>query len=206
MSPNPDTLRGLLADFRAGDVEAGSRLLRHYEAWLKLLARTQMESRFQAKFDVSDVVQQALLEAVKAFPQFRGHTDGEFATWLRQILAHVLAHEVRRYAGTGKRDIAKERSLDETLGEAAQRLGDILAATGTSPTQRLVQQERQQLLARALEQLPEDYRDVLILRHLEGLSHEEIARRMGRNPGAVRMLWVRALADLRREIRATRSA
>lgn len=199
----PETL---LARYRAGDPEAGNRLLQHYEPWLKLLARMQLESRFQAKFDASDVVQQALLEAVKAFPRFRGHTDGEFAAWLRQILAHALAHEIRRYAGTQKRDLGKERSLEETLDEASQRLGDIVPATGTSPSQSLVKQERQLALARALERLPEDYRDVLILRNLEGLSHEETARRLGRNPGAVRMLWVRALARLRDEIAATGSA
>jgi RNA polymerase sigma-70 factor (ECF subfamily) len=62
-----------------------------------------------------------------------------------------------------------------------------------------VNRERELLLAQLLERLPEDHRDVLVLRHLEGLSHEEIARRMGRSPGAVRMLWVRALARLQVE-------
>ena len=201
MPPNmPDATpsnEALLAAYRAGDNEAGDRLLRHHEPWLRLLARTQMESRFQAKFDPADLVQQTMLEAVKAFPQFRGDSEAAFAGWLRQILAHVLAHEIRRYAGTQKRNLDRERSLDETLNEASQRLGDVVAATGTSPSQQAANHEREILLASLLEQLPEDHRDVLVLRHLEGLSHDQIARRLGRTPGAVRMLWVRALARLK---------
>jgi sigma-70-like protein len=64
-----------------------------------ILTVVQLESRFAAKFDASDVVQQTLLEAVKAFPQFRGSTEAELTAWLRQILAHALAHEIRRYHG-----------------------------------------------------------------------------------------------------------
>ena len=52
-------------------------------------------------------------------------------------------------------------------------------------------------LADVLAALPDDYREVIILRNLEGLSHAEIAQRLNRSPGAVRMLWVRALAALR---------
>src|SRR5262245_25839580 len=190
----------LLVAFRRGDERAGDELLRRFEPWLKLLARVQLESRFQAKFDASDVVQQTMLEAVRAFPQFRGTSEAEFTAWLRQILAHALAHEIRRYAGTQKRDLRRERSLDEDLTQGSQRLGDMLAATGTSPSQKVAQRERDVLLAQLLHRLPDDYREVLILRNLEGLSHEEVARRMGRQPGAVRMLWVRALARLREEV------
>jgi RNA polymerase sigma-70 factor (ECF subfamily) len=189
----------MLAQFRAGDAQAGDALLRHYEPWLRLLARWQMESRFQAKFDVSDIIQITLMEAVKGLPRFRGATEAELSAWLRQVLAHALAHEIRRYAGTQKRDVGRERSLDETLSEASGRLGDLIPATGTSPSRKAVNRERELLLAQLLERLPEDHRDVLVLRHLEGLSHEEIARRMGRSPGAVRMLWVRALARLQVE-------
>jgi len=190
----------MLAQFRAGQSEAGNRLLRRYEPWLKLMARQQLQSRFQAKFDASDVVQQALLEAVRDFPQFRGQTEGEFIAWLRRILAHVLAHEVRRYAGTMKRDLDREVSMEQELAHTSRRLGDMVPGPGTSPSRKMMEGEQQAMLAAMLERLPEDYREVLVLRHLDGLSHDEIAARMGRNAGAVRMLWVRALARLREEV------
>jgi RNA polymerase sigma-70 factor, ECF subfamily len=119
--------------------------------------------------------------------------------WLRQILAHALAHEIRRYAGTQKRALDREISFDDRIAQTSQRLENILAATGTSPTRNAAMKDERVLLA-SVERLPEDYREVLVLRHFEGLSHDEIARRMNRNSGAVRMLWVRALARLREEL------
>jgi RNA polymerase sigma-70 factor (ECF subfamily) len=200
MSSTPTEISPLLDAFRAGDPAAGDALLRRYEPWLKLMARLQLESRFRAKFDPSDVVQQTMLEAVRAAPQFRGATEGEFTAWLRQILAHALAHEIRRYAGTAKRDVAREVPLEQELTHSSQQLGNLLAATGTSPSQQAVKQEQSVRLAEVLERLPEDFREVIVLRNLEGLPHEAVARRMGRSPGAVRMLWVRALARLREEL------
>lgn len=194
----PDfSFASLLNHARSGDAPAQGDLLRRFEPWLRLLVRVQLESRFAAKFDASDVVQQTLLEAVKAFPQFRGSTEAELTAWLRQILAHALAHEIRRYHGTAKRDITQEVSLEAELAQSSQRLGAMLAESGPSPSQQAARRELDVLLADVLARLPDDYRDVLIFRHLEDFSHEEIASRMNRSPGAVRMLWVRALAALR---------
>jgi RNA polymerase sigma-70 factor (ECF subfamily) len=171
--------------------------LERYRSWLGLLARMEVEGRFRAKFDASDVVQQTLLEAVRAWPDFRGRTDAECGAWLRQILARVLLHEMRHYAGTQRRDLGREVSLEQSLFESSQRLGNMLAAPGSTPSAHLDRQEREIQLAEALARLPEDYRRVILLRNIEGLSHEEVAHRMKRGTGAVRMLWVRALGKLR---------
>jgi RNA polymerase sigma-70 factor (ECF subfamily) len=197
--PDPSLVR-LFQALRGGDATAQGELLLRYQPWLKLLARLQLDSRFQGKFDPSDMVQQTFLEAYRAFPQFRGQSEPELRAWLRQILAHVLAHEIRRYHGTQQRDLDREVSLDQALEQSSQRLGDLLAAPGSSPSQQAARHEQEVLLATVLDRLPDDYREVIILRHLEGLSHDEIARRMQRKAGAVRMLWVRALTRLREEL------
>ena len=171
-----------------------------YRSWLTLLARMQVEGRYQAKFDASDVVQQTMLEAVRAWPDFRGRSEAERAAWLRQILARVLLHEIRRFAGTRRRDLGREVSLEQALDESSYRLGMALAAPGSSPSERLDRHEQELRLADALVNLPDDYRQVILLRNVEGLPHEEVARRMDRGVGAVRMLWVRALARLRTEL------
>jgi RNA polymerase sigma-70 factor (ECF subfamily) len=160
----------------------------------------QVEGRYQAKFDASDVVQQTMLEAVRAWPDFRGRSHGERAAWLRQILARVLLHEIRHFAGTQRRDVGREVSLEQSLDESSYRLGMALAAPGSSPSAQLDRHEQELRLADALAALPEDYRQVILLRNIEGLPHEEVARRMDRGVGAVRMLWVRALARLRTEM------
>jgi RNA polymerase sigma-70 factor (ECF subfamily) len=174
--------------------------LERYRSWLGLLARLQVEPRFRAKFDASDLVQQTLLEAVRDWPKFRGRTEAELAAWLRQILAHVLLHEMRRHGGAQRRDLGREVSLEEALAESSRRLGAALAAPGSSPSERAGRHELELRLADALARLPADYAEVILLRNVENLPHEEVARRMGRGVGAVRMIWVRALARLRQEL------
>jgi RNA polymerase sigma-70 factor (ECF subfamily) len=174
--------------------------LMRYQPWLQLLARVEIESRFQGKFSPSDAVQQTLLEAWRGWQGCRAQTEAERLAWLRQILAHQLAHLARHFAGTQKRDIEREVSLDRSLAQSAARLEEFLAADVSTPSVQVAREEQQRQLAAALERLPADYREVIVLRHLQDLPHEEIARRMGRSPGAVRMLWARALAELRREV------
>jgi len=200
MSDSSATLARLLDALRRGEPAAQAEVLVRYQPWLRILARLQLDRRFQGKFDASDIVQLTMLEACRAFPQFRGTTEAELTAWLRQVLARVLAHEIRRYQGTRQRDVDREVSFEQALADSSQRLGDMLAASGSSPSQQAARHEQELILAEVLARLPDDYREVIILRNLEGLSHEEIAQRMDRTPGAVRMLWVRALARLRHEL------
>ena len=180
--------------------------LERYRSWLGLLARLQVEPRFRAKFDPSDIVQQTLLEAVRDWPKFRGRSEAELAAWLRQILAHVLLHEVRHFAGAQRRDVGREISLDQALAESSRQLGAALQAPGSSPSEAASRHELELQLADALACLPADYAEIILLRNVEGLSHEQAAERMGRGVGAVRMLWVRALARLKEELQRNESA
>jgi RNA polymerase sigma-70 factor (ECF subfamily) len=191
----------LLGAFRAGDAAALGPLLARYQPWLQLLARLQIDQRLQGKLGASDVVQQTLLEACRALPQFHGETEAELKAWLRQILAHVLGHEFRRYRGTQQRHLDREVSMEKALAESSLKLEQMLAAADPSPSQQAMQREEEVRLADVLARLPADYREVIILRNLQNLPHEEVARRMGRGVGAVRMLWVRALTRLREEMR-----
>jgi RNA polymerase sigma-70 factor (ECF subfamily) len=177
--------------------------LDRFRPWLVLLARSQLAGRLGGKLDASDVAQQALLEAWRALPQFRGSTEAELVGWLRAILAGVLGDAFRRYHGTQARDVAREVSLEAELDASSRRLGQLLAEESPSPSNEAVRHEQTVLLADALSRLPEDYREVIVLRNLEGLSHHEVAARMGRAVGAVRMLWLRALSRLRFELGET---
>ncbi len=152
--------------------------LNPYRGWLRLLARLQIDTRFQGKFDASDVVQQTMLEACRDLPKFRGQSQAELLAWLRGILAHVIAHQVRHYGGTLARNASREISLEASLAETSCALANVLAAEQSTPSQQAVREEEGVRLARILENLPADYREVLILRNLEGLSHEAVAARM----------------------------
>lgn len=185
----------------ANPSDARTTWLLKYQPWLQLLARSEIDSRFHGKFSASDAVQQTLMEAWKNWDQFRGDAEPQRLAWLRQILAHQLAHLARHYAGTRKRDVAREVSLQQSLAASAGRLDALLPSVGSSPSVQAMRQEDRVRLAEVLEKLPADYRQVIVLRHLQDQSHGEIAQQMNRSEGAVRMLWVRALAALRNELK-----
>lgn len=168
-----------------------------YEGWLRILARREIDSRFHGKFSASDAVQQTMIEAWKGWDGFRGENEAQRRAWLRQILAHQLAHLARQFAGTKKRNVAREVAIEQSLAHSAAKLENILQAHVSSPSRRAIQDEQNLQLASALDQLSEDHRTVITLRNLDDLSHAEVAERMGRTEGAVRMLWVRALSELR---------
>jgi RNA polymerase sigma-70 factor (ECF subfamily) len=188
----------LLQQARAGDAPALGRLLEVYRAYLLVLARVQIGRRLQGKVDASDVVQEAFLGAYRDFAQFRGTTEQEFLGWLRQVLASLLANLVRHYQGTQRRDVRLERQLAVELDQSSQALDRGLVAAQSSPSQQAVRREQSVLLAQALASLPAEQRDLLILRHLEGLTFPEVARRLGRTLDSVKKQWPRALASLRR--------
>jgi RNA polymerase sigma-70 factor (ECF subfamily) len=187
---------------RAGDETALGRLLEKYRAYLTLLARLQIGRRLQGKADPADMVQETFLEAARHFGQFRGTAEPELAAWLRQILAACLAHLVRRYYGTQARDVRLERMLEDELQQSSLALDRGLVADQSSPSQSASRREQTVLLANALDHLPPDYREVIILRHLEGLTFPEVATRMQRSLDSVENLWVRALPRLRRVLGA----
>jgi RNA polymerase sigma-70 factor (ECF subfamily) len=118
---------------------------------------------------------------------------------LRHILAATLANLLRRY-GTQRRNVRLEQELVDALGQSSEALGVALMAGGSSPSQQAVHREQAVLLADALQRLPDAYREVIILSHLEGHSFPEVARRMGRTLDSVKNLWARALGRLRQSL------
>jgi RNA polymerase sigma-70 factor (ECF subfamily) len=198
-SPDPEQLLRLAG---SGDGAALGALLGLYRDYLHLLARLGIDRRLRGKVDASDLVQETFLEAHRDFAQFRGSTEAEFIGWLRRILATNLANVIRHYLGTRCRDVRLERHLEIELDESARVLHPALVAAQSSPSRQAARREEAVLLADALGRLPENYREVLILRHLEGLPFAEVAAHMGRTEDSVKNLWARALARLRRTLGA----
>jgi RNA polymerase sigma-70 factor (ECF subfamily) len=189
----PDVV-GLTSDPALG------RRLEAFRGYLTILARIQIGRRLRGKVDASDVVQETFLHAVRDITQFRGTSDQEFAGWLRQILAARLADLFRRYCSTQARDVRLEQALQVELDRSSQVLERGLVGKVSSPSQQAARHDRAAWLARALERLPEAYREVLVLHHLEECDFPEVARRMDRSVEAVKKLWARALVRLRRSL------
>jgi len=197
--PDPEQL---LADARQGSSDRLGAVLELYRNYLRLLVRTQIDLHVQGRVNPSDLVQETFLEAHRDFDQFRGRTEQEWLAWLRRILVHNLARLVDQQVKALKRNARREVSLDRlaraSLDQTSARFDAALVSPHSSPSEQAQRREQTALMADRLAVLPAHYRDVIVLRNLEGLSFDEVARRMGRTPGAVRQLWLRALDRLRK--------
>ena len=195
-----EDVKDLIDKARGGDAAALGKLLESIATYLNLLASVQIGRRLQGKVDASDIVQETFLEAHRQITNFRGGSEGELLAWLRRILAGQIALTLRKYLGTKGRDVRMERELVAQLDESSHALGAQLAASASTPSQHASRREQAVLLADALSRLPADYRQVIVLRHIEALTFPEVAVRMERSEDSVQKLWVRALGSLRRAL------
>ena len=190
------SVEGLLHEARQGETEPLGQLLQLYRNYLTILATTQLDRRLRRRMNPSDLVQDAMLAAHRDFSKFRGGTEREFLAWLRQILINCLRHAIDTHLRAKMRDAHREISIEQVsaaLDRSVVNFAQVLADRGPSPSLPARQRERAVALADQLAKLRPQYRDVIVLRNLQGLSFEEVAERMNRKPGAVRMLWLRAI-------------
>lgn len=164
-----------------------------------MLARTKMRRAYQAKIGASDMVQQAMMQAVQGFDGFRGNTEGELLAWLRQILAHHLCH-LDRDLHRDKRDIRREQSMEQKLAASSMRLEGLLAGDGPTPSQNCAFGENVIRISQAIAKLPEAQSEAVRLHYLEGMKLSEVAEELGKSTGAVAGLLHRGMKTLRKEL------
>lgn len=168
----------LLRHARQGKREALGQLLQNYRPYMMRIAHERLPAWLQGKVGESDVVQDALGEALAGFEQFRGLTLVELRGWLRVI----LVRQVRQATG---RFVAPDGEVElQAVAEPA--------ADQSSPSAKVGREELNDAIWDALERLPEHYRQVLVWRQWEDLPFAEIADRLDRSVDAARMLWWRA--------------
>jgi RNA polymerase sigma-70 factor (ECF subfamily) len=193
------TPRDLLSRALGGDAEALGRLLETERASLRRLAERQLKGRVAVRVDASDILQQTFLEAYRGFPQFAGKDVRELVAWLRSIMDHKIAGAIRDHTLLQKRDVGRERSMDDSHGGGAPLKHD-LNADLTSPSQKAIRGEQADGLEQALATLPDDQREAVRLRHLEGWALADIALRLGRTPAATAGLIKRGMKALRHRL------
>src|SRR4051812_8139921 len=106
----------LLEQALRGDREALGRLLEAQRPALHRLAQRQLDGRIAVRVDASDVIQQTFLEAHRSFPQFAGQDARELVGWLQTILDHKVATAIRDHLLLLKRNLGRERSMDDSRG------------------------------------------------------------------------------------------
>jgi RNA polymerase sigma-70 factor (ECF subfamily) len=171
--------------------------LERYRPLLRLLARQiQLHPRLRPRLDASDLVQETLLKAQRGFALFRGTTEGDRIAWLQEILRNVAVDAVRRETAR-RRDPALEQALEAVVGESSARLEAFPASREPCPHERAERQELLLRVAAALDLLPEDQRDAVVLRDLMGTPLVQIAERLGRTEKSVAGLLQRGRRRLR---------
>ncbi|MFO1020337.1 MAG: sigma-70 family RNA polymerase sigma factor [Planctomycetales bacterium] len=181
-----------IAAARNNGYEGLGELLDLYRNYLLAIANREVGLDVAQKHAPSDVVQDTMCQAVRDFETFRGHTEHDLRSWLRQILLRNISDAHRRYRDVSKRQLARERPLTPSLGG--------LANSHETPSRLVCAVETVQTLHDAIDRLPEDYRQVIRLRNFQQASFDDIGLRLGRSPEAVRKLWSRAVQKLAAEL------
>jgi RNA polymerase sigma-70 factor (ECF subfamily) len=200
----------LMARARAGQADALGELCALYRNYLRMVVRTGLGPRLRERVELSDVVQEALVEVVRQFPQFTGQNEAALVGWLRRLVSQKLA-DLGRYHSRAKRAAAGTAlPLDaawepgggggESGGGPGAKLLDMLALSQTSPSEAASRRELTVLLADALAGMAEPDAEVLWLYHAENLSFEAIGDRLGLSRKSVRGIWARGLKSLKRTL------
>ena len=183
-------IHSLISRARGGSDSAFGKLLEDCRPYLLLVANEDFPEQLRAKMNPSDLVQDTFLKAHRQFVSFRGTSEEELRGWLRKILRNHIVDCTRTFQTNSKRDVSKELTLQETP------LADLLTAVTArdeTPSKELIRQEWREQLHKALEQLPEDSRQLIRWRNYELLSFQEIGDRLGCSRTAARNAWTRAI-------------
>jgi RNA polymerase sigma-70 factor, ECF subfamily len=187
----------LLEEVRHGDHNARSRLLDRHRRRLCVMVGARMDPRLAARFNPSDVVQEALMDADRKLSDYARQRPLPFYPWLRQFAWNRLVDLHRRHLRAGRRSVAREEMpIPQLPDQSAWELVRALADRGSSPSAHLEREEARVHVQQALERLPERDREVLVLRHLEGMTPAEIAAVLGIREAAVYTRHLRALRRL----------
>lgn len=178
--------------------EAFGAWLEANRAHLLVILYQKSSTKLRSKIDCDDLLQDAASRAVKSVVAMK-LAPSEVMPWFLQIVTHTIVDAHRHHFGAQKRDAGRELSVDAKLpsqGDQAGQLADLLAASITSPSKAFSQHVRLSRMQEALNQLPDDARQAIHWRFMESLSSQEIAARLNKSDGAVRVLLSRTLKKL----------
>jgi RNA polymerase sigma-70 factor (ECF subfamily) len=193
--PDSEETRRLLQAVRDGDRQALSQLLAQHRDALRLAVELRLDARLQSRFDASDVVQEAQLEATRRIDDYLARRPMPFHLWLRKTAHESLLRLRRQHAEADCRAVEREVPLPD--GSSAMLARELLGLSAT-PSQQAAEQELAARLRQAVAALAEADREVLLLRHFEGLGNQEVAQLLELEPEAARKRYGRALLRLRK--------
>jgi RNA polymerase sigma-70 factor (ECF subfamily) len=181
-----------------GDDDARRDLLERYRDHLRRMIASRLDRRLAPRLDPSDIVQETLADAAGRMDDYLRNQAFPFFGWLRLIASEHVRDAHRRHLLAQRRSITRESRVPEFTDESAVDLARHFVAHDTSPSNRLVRQERSEQVKKALAVLSPQDREALAMRYVEQLSTAEMADALGINEGAAKARHLRAVIRLRR--------
>jgi RNA polymerase sigma-70 factor (ECF subfamily) len=199
MWPDPTETQAMLERAAGDDRSAVDRLLAAHREPLRRMIAARLDRSLGRREDASDVVQGVLLEASRRLAEYLRHPPMPFPLWLRQIARDQLIDVHRRHRVASRRSIDRERSFaaSEFHDRSSLDLASALCDQGPTPAAEAIRRELVARFHAALDELGEDDREILIMRHFEHLTNSETAAALGLSEPAAGMRYLRSLRRLR---------
>ena len=208
MWPTEDKTEQLLLGAKNGDADAVNRLIeRHREAVLRMV-QMRLDQKIRRRVAVSDVVQDVMIDASRRLQEYIANPVMPFHLWLRHIAKDRIIDAHRRHRGSQKRSVDREQGLavpgadDHSTMDLAAQLCDGELTPAAAATQR----EMAQRVEAAITELGEQDGEIIIMRHYEQLSNQEVSLALGLSEPAASMRYLRAVRRLRAMLMGTEAS
>jgi len=185
----------LIERFRGGDREALGEWLSVRRPTLLAYIERRLGAALRRKIEPDDLLQEVHSDAIRSYAEI-DFTKRDAFGWLCQIAERRIVDAHRRFFGSQKRSAGRELALDAGADSQGGGIVDLLIASMTTASQAFSRDQKQIRLLAALESLPEESRTALRMRYLEGLPSKDIAQRLGKSDGSIRVMLTRSLAKL----------
>ena len=195
VQPDSSQTERLLEQVQGGDRQAFDQLFARHRAYLRRIVELRLDTGLRARVDPSDVVQDAHLDAFRRLDTYLRQRPMPFRLWLRQIACDRTLKARRHHLGTARRAMGREVPLPERSSLVLARQ---LFAGSSTPSQQLDRRDLARRLRQAVAQLPEADREVILMRHFEGLSNSEVSCLLGIDPATASKRHGRAMLRLHR--------
>ena len=181
---------------KEGDQAALDKLCKAYSERVRRIVRMRMGKEMRTKLESMDLVQDAFIAALRGLEGFTYQNEGDFLRWVAKIAENRLRDEAEKMHAN-KRDIRKEIPLDNNRTTSGNGFAGIKGpADSVTPSVIMSKRENLDKLEKAVEGLKPEYREIIVLTKIEGLSYKEAGEKIGKNADAARMLLSRAMAAL----------
>ncbi len=197
--PDASAQQNLLVQAGQGDREAMNRLLELHRASLRRVIQMRLDRAVARRVDASDIVQDVLLEANDRLADYLADPRMPFHLWLRHMAKDRIIEMHRRHRGAQRRSLDREQSLasPQFADQSSINLAQMLVDNELTPAAENIRRELEQRFLTAVDQLEDDDRDIILMRHFEQLGNSEAAVALGLSPAAAGMRHLRALRKLR---------